>query len=100
MLCSGTNTAVIGKLRIRSNSPGPQTDRERLRQMLASAGLSPAGLPPPAILVVHKLADPLPSRLRVNRSSLIPDPLWQTAMASQLQRLLAQAVRPALQTVP
>jgi hypothetical protein len=100
MLCSETNTAVIGRLRIRSKSPGPQTDRHHLRHVLGNASFSPSGLAASAVLVVRRLEDPLPQRLRVTRFDVQPDPPWQRAVNAELDKLLSQAARPALQAVP
>src|SRR5215472_6665732 len=96
MLRTQSNTAtLVGRLRVKTRA-----DHQRVRHLLESATLSPTGLPASAVLVVRRLEDPLPSRLRVNRFDLQPDPSWQRAVNAELDKLLSQAARPALQAVP
>src|SRR5215467_3824301 len=94
------NTTIIGRLRIRSRSSDPQAEQQRLAHMLGSATLHPSGLPESAMLVVRRLADPLPSRLRAGPRDLLPDASWQQAVASALEKLAASAARPAYGAVP
>jgi len=95
-----TNTTLVGRLRIRSRSADPQAEQQRIERMLRSATLHPSGLPESATLVVRRLADPLPSRLRAGPSDLMPDASWQRAVTASLEKLAASAARPAYGAVP
>jgi hypothetical protein len=95
-----TNTTLVGRLRIRSRSSDPQAEQQRIERMLRSATLHPSGLPESATLVVRRLADPLPSRLRAGPFDLLPDASWQRAVTASLERLAASAARPAYGAVP
>src|SRR6478609_6642813 len=100
MLCPQTNTTLVGRLRIRSRSSDPQAEQQRIERMLRSATLHPSGLPESATLVVRRLADPLPSRLRAGPYDLLPDASWQKAVTASLEKLAASAARPAYGVVP
>jgi hypothetical protein len=100
MLCPQTNTTLVGRLRIRSKSSDPQAEQQRIERMLRSATLHPPGLPESATLVVRRLADPLPSRLRAGPFDLLPDASWQRAVTASLEKLAASAARPAYGAVP
>jgi hypothetical protein len=100
MLCPQTNTTLVGRLRIRSRSSDPQAEQQRIERMLRSATLHPTGLPESATLVVRRLADPLPSRLRAGPLDLLPDASWQRAVTASLEKLAASAARPAYGAVP
>jgi hypothetical protein len=100
MLCPQTNTTLVGRLRIRSRSSDPQAEQQRIERMLRSATLHPSGLPESATLVVRRLADPLPSRLRAGPFDLLPDASWQRAVTASLEKLAASAARPAYGAVP
>ena len=100
MLCPQTNTTLVGRLRIRSRSSDPQAEQQRIERMLRSATLHPSGLPESATLVVRRLADPLPSRLRAGPFDLAPDVSWQRAVTASLEKLAASAARPAYGAVP
>ena len=100
MLYPQTNTTLVGHLRIRSRSSDPQAEQQRIARMLRSATLHPVGLPESATLVVRRLVDPLPSRLRAGPLDLLPDASWQRAVAAALERLAASAARPAYGAVP
>ena len=67
---------------------------------LAGADLSPAGVPPSAVLVVRRLADPLPGRLEPRPGTVRTDPAWQAAVRSQLEELHGFASRPSDGLVP
>jgi hypothetical protein len=100
MIGTQTNTTLVGRLRIRSRSSDPQAEQQRIERMLRSATLHPSGLPESATLVVRRLADPLPSRLRAGPHDLLPDASWQRAVTASLERLAASAARPAYGPVP
>jgi len=95
-----TNTTLVGRLRIRSRSADPQAEQQRIERMLRSATLHPSGLPESATLIVRRLADPLPSRLRAGPYDLLPDASWQKAVTASLEKLAASAARPAYGAVP
>jgi len=100
MLCPENNTTLVGRLRIRSRSSDPQAEQQRIARLLRSATLHPAGLPQSATLVVRRLVDPLPSRLRAGPSDVVPDAAWQRAVATTLEKLATSAARPAYGAVP
>jgi hypothetical protein len=100
MLSPGTNTTLVGRLRIRSKSSDPQTEKQRVERMLRSTTLHPSGLPESSILIVRRLADPLPSRLRAGPRDLLPEASWQRAVTAALEALAASAARPAFGAVP
>jgi hypothetical protein len=100
MVGTQTNTTLIGRLRIRSKSADPQAEQQRIARMLRGATLHPSGLPESATLIVRRLADPLPSRLRTGPLELLPDASWQRAVTAALERLAASAARPAYGAVP
>ncbi|MGZ7091903.1 MAG: hypothetical protein ACXVJ2_02700, partial [Candidatus Angelobacter sp.] len=68
--------------------------------MLRSATLHPASLPASATLVVRRLVDPMPSRLRAGPVDVAPDAAWQRAVAATLEKLASSAARPAYGAVP
>ncbi len=100
MFCPEHNTTLVGRLRIRSRSSDPQAEQQRVARLLRSATLHPTGLPQSATLVVRRLADPLPSRLRAGPSDVVPDAAWQRAVATTLEKLATSAARPAYGAVP
>jgi hypothetical protein len=95
-----TNTTLVGRLRIRSTSADPLAEQQRIARMLRSATLHPHGLPESATLVVRRLVDPLPSKLRAGPLDILPDASWQRAVAAALEKLAASAARPAYGAVP
>jgi hypothetical protein len=95
-----TNTTIVGRLRIRNRSSDPQAEQQRIERMLRSATLHPSGLPESATLIVRRLTDPLPSRLRAGPYDLLPDASWQRAVTASLEKLAASAARPAYGAVP
>jgi hypothetical protein len=100
MVSANTNTTIVGRLRIRSRASDPQLEQQRISRMMRSATLHPGGLPDSALLVVRRLADPLPSRLRAGPFDTQADPAWQRAVAAELEGLSATAARPAFGPVP
>jgi hypothetical protein len=94
-----SNSTVVGKLRVRSSSSDPQL-RQCIQQILHSATLAPAGLPPSATLVIRHLDDPLPNRFRAGVFSAGPDQGWQRAVNDKLHSLFSGAARPLASAVP
>jgi hypothetical protein len=100
MVWAQNNTTLVGRLRVRSRSSDPQAEQQRVARLLRSATLHPTGLPQSATLVVRRLVDPLPSRLRAGPSDVVPDAAWQRAVAATLDELAISAARPAYGAVP
>lgn len=94
-----SNTTVVGRVRVRSNSSDPQL-RQRIQQILHGATLAPAGLPPAATLVIRHLDDPLPNRFRTGVFSAEPDHDWQRAANHKLHALFSKAARPMASALP
>ena len=65
---------TVGKLRVHGGEE-PLATRLAASRVLSGAELTPEGLPPAAVLVVRRLADPWPGRLDLR--SLQADPSWQ-----------------------
>lgn len=84
----------IATLRVRA----PVGDRVALQlaidRQLQGAELTPARLPPSALLVVRHLADPLPGRLGADPHRFRPPRAWAEAVRERLDHLLERAVRP------
>ena len=100
MLCPEQNTTLVARLRIRSRSSDPQADSKHVARLLRSASLHPASLPESATLIVRRLVDPMPSRLRARPVDVAPDASWQRAVAETLEKLVTSAARPAYGAVP
>lgn len=100
MLATESNLTTIGRLRVKSNTRDPRAEQHRLRQLLRTCTLSPEDLSPSATLVVLRLTDPLPTRLRTSPFVSEPDPAWQRAVNRELDRILAGASRPVIGSVP
>ena len=97
------------------NPPSPQTRVNTLRlkggfrdalaaqlalaPVLAGALEAPAGVSPAGILVLRRLADPAPGRLRLGRRGAGPA-AWQAAVRAALAEHCRQACRPAQGAVP
>ncbi|MDX1654937.1 MAG: hypothetical protein R3310_06955, partial [Candidatus Competibacteraceae bacterium] len=90
-------TTQIGRLRIRGSDLQPAV-RQTVATQLAGAELSPPGLPPAAILIVRRLADPLPHQIGSRRWR--PHPAWEQAVRTRLEDCWHQAARPARGPVP
>lgn len=74
--------------------------RVRLSRLLGSATVRPPGLPPSTVLIVRRLADPLPERFVRARHAVTADPAWQRAAQEALMRLYQAAARPVIGSVP
>lgn len=91
---------IIGRLTLRSSSDEPLSARLRLESLLNTVHLSPAGLPPSAIICIRHLRDPKPGALSLRRLALGPPSAWERALQQALRERLSQAVRSALGAVP
>lgn len=89
----------VGRVRVEDVRHDPLATRVTLDRLLATAALRPQGLPPSAILVVRTLRDPLPRRLRLDRTGIRPPPEWEHAVAASLDDLARGAARPAHEAV-
>jgi hypothetical protein len=87
-------------LRIRSRSSDPQAEQQHVARLLRSASLHPASLPESATLIVRRLVDPMPSRLRARPVDVAPDAAWQRSVTATLEKLVTSAARPAYGAVP
>ena len=72
----------------------------RVSHLVGGADLEPDGLPPAAILIVRRLADPLPRGLSAGQFPLAAAPAWERATRLTLGEIARAAVRPAREAVP
>ena len=79
---------IIGTLRVRTRRRDEAALRLDVERQLAASALTARHLAPAAILLIRKLDDPLPRRLR--------EPEWQQALQTRIDALCAAATRPAL----
>ncbi|HUL58302.1 MAG TPA: hypothetical protein VLU43_03465 [Anaeromyxobacteraceae bacterium] len=87
--------AAIGRVTIRAGARGdPAALRRTVARQLAAADLAPAAGGPAAVLVVRRLADPLPRRVSSSPSALLVDPRWEGAARDALDRHRRAAARP------
>lgn len=89
----------VQHLRARWASREPGVDDRPARQvwlsmLLGGCDLTPPGMPPSAILVVRRLADPLPGRVARSPHAIRTEPEWEQAMRSTLADLWRRAARP------
>src|SRR4051794_36853990 len=91
---------VVSRLRVVSPDRDPLAVRLRVSSLLGAARMEPAGLPPSALLVVRRLADPLPGSFSSRDSALGPPAVWERAVSEAIGRLARNAARPALGPVP
>ncbi len=96
----GNQPTVIGRVRVRAGIHDSLLTQLRIGRLLDPIELRPARLPSSAILCIRTLRDPLPGSLRLDQSDVRPPPAWQEALRSMLDRLAAQAWRPAREAVP
>jgi hypothetical protein len=87
------STFAVGRVTIRSGAGGAAVAlRLRAASELQAAELTPAGLPPAAVLVVRRLADPMPRRFRAAHRR--PRPEWERAVRGALAAQARSAARP------
>jgi hypothetical protein len=91
----------IDTVRVRAH---PDVDRPALRlrvdSLLSSATWRPPGMSPASVLVVRRLADPLPGALALDRGMVRVDPAWERALHDALARAHRHALWPARRSVP
>lgn len=86
-------TTTINRLLISGAQAATPAYRLALESTLGQVEFQPSTMPPAAILIVRRLADPLPKRLRPVFAAR-PDQQWQKAAGQAMDRLYRQAVRP------
>jgi hypothetical protein len=89
-----TASAAIGLLRVRSAGTERAALRLAVARQLGTVDLAPAALPPSAVLVVRRLADPLPGRVGAHPSRFRAPADWDRALADRLDEAAAHAARP------
>jgi hypothetical protein len=89
-----TASAAIGLLRVRSAGTERAALRLAVARQLGTVDLAPAALPPSAVLVVRRLADPLPGRVGAHPSRFRAPADWERALADRLDEAAAHAARP------
>jgi hypothetical protein len=98
MQTSLTDTVDIFHLQARVKGQANASDaaalRLRLATLLSSAALRPRELPPSAILIIQRLADPSPGMVNVWQPTVRIDGAWERAVQSRLGELYRHAVRP------
>ena len=95
--------AVIGRLLVQrtpGDRSGPTATRLRIGRLLSSANARPPGLPPSAVLIVRRMADPLPGRLASGRYALLADISWERAVQDGLMQYFRSAATPVNGVVP
>lgn len=80
--------------------PSPTALRLAVTGQLTAADLLPGEVPPSSVLVVRRLADPMPGRLAPRPGTVRTDPAWEAAVRSRLAELHRFASRPADGAVP
>jgi hypothetical protein len=90
--------AAVGSLQVLGARQDTPALRAAVERSIAGAELEPPGMAPAAILIVRRLADPLPERLSARRPGA--DPVWEHACRESLENLLRRAARPAGGTIP
>jgi hypothetical protein len=88
------STTTINRLRISGPPAAATTCRLAADSLLNRADFQPPDMPPAAVLIVRRLADPLPGRLRLQPGAQL-DRQWEEAARQALARLYRQAARPA-----
>lgn len=99
----GPGSTTIDRLRVKAEPERADQAaalRLRLSHLLGTAELIPPGFPPSAILIVRRLADPLPGRLAGDERAMRADPDWDRAVQAALAGLWHTAARPAAGPVP
>jgi hypothetical protein len=95
-----TASVQIGTIRLRSRRDQlGAVARHRLTRPLLCADLFPTGLPPSAIMIVRRLADPLPRQV-LARTATAVNPAWERAVRQALSVCYRKAFRPAQGPVP
>src|SRR5437016_3239283 len=83
----------IGTLRVRGSGVNRTAVRLAVSALLERADLAPA-MPPAAVLIVRKIADPLPRRVAQHFGASRIDGAWERAARGRLAELYREAARP------
>lgn len=86
--------ARIGTLTVRNATENDPALRLSLDRLLNSVDFQLPGLPPAAVLVVRRLADPLPGRLSPYGAAIRVDGAWERALRNSLTDFYQRASRP------
>jgi hypothetical protein len=89
----------IGRLRVHGGTQSPYL-RLAMSGMLERADLCPPGIPPAAVLIVRRMADPLPGRLSPQPRPGTSNAAWERAARDNLAGLHRRAARPGRGPVP
>ncbi|MGO9428665.1 hypothetical protein [Rhodoblastus sp.] len=87
------NRTWIAKLRVHGAMSEASPLHLALSGAIGRADLRPPGLPPAAVLIVRRMADPLPGRFP-RRPRVNPSAAWERAARDQLAGLYRRAARP------
>jgi hypothetical protein len=91
--------ARVRRVRLLAAPADPAALRLRTGRQLGGLTLAPPGLAPAAVLVVRRLADPLPGTLALDCSEHVPV-AWEQAVNRTLADVARGAARPAYGQVP
>jgi hypothetical protein len=86
------STFAVARLTLRGTTGAGPVVRLRAANELEAANLTPAGLSPASVLVVRRLADPLPRRFGTTHRRPRPD--WERAVRGALEAAARVAARP------
>src|SRR5216684_266047 len=95
-----SESTIVDRVRITSRLNDPQAAQLRIANLLEAADLRPSRFPRSAILCVRKLLDPAPGAKWLDSRNVHLPAEWEESATRELDRLAAQAVRPALIAVP
>jgi hypothetical protein len=94
-----SDTTTVGCVRIRTRGGDPQHARQKIGRLLGNAELRPSRLPLSSVLCLRNLQLPAPGT-QWNHERVHPPREWEESATQELDRLAAQAARPALAPVP
>jgi hypothetical protein len=85
---------AVTRLTVRAGPGDGAALRQAISRQIGSTDLRIPGLPPSGILLVRRLADPLPGRLSGHPAAVVADQRWQRALRARLEHLKERAARP------
>jgi hypothetical protein len=92
----GAAAERVARVTVRGARGDPAATRGRLDLALGGVTLAPASLPPAAVLLVRRVADPLPGAALDPRRRTA----WAAAARARMEELARGAARPAAEVVP
>jgi hypothetical protein len=95
-----SDKTIVTRLRVKCAGVDALAAQLRVASLLNAANLHSAGIPPAAIVCIHRLRDPLPGLLQLRDGGMRPQHKWEQAVIAALERMVQQAARPALGIVP